>query len=86
MNHIRGNLIFLMIACSAVIAHAQLVTANLQGVVTDSSGAVIAGASITASDSETGVQRTTTTNADAAGCHRASPTRWRVRPASRPRR
>ena len=35
MNHIRGNLIFLMIACSAVIAHAQLVTANLQGVVTD---------------------------------------------------
>src|SRR5437868_9275853 len=64
MNHIRGNLIFLMIACSAVIAHAQLVTANLQGVVTDSSGAVIAGASITASDSETGVQRTTTTNAD----------------------
>src|SRR5438105_2384200 len=64
MNHIRGSVILLMIACSAVIAHSQLVTANLQGVVTDSSGAVIAGASITASDSETGLQRTTTTNAD----------------------
>src|SRR5438309_5638489 len=64
MNHIRGSVILLMIVCSAVIAHSQLVTANLQGVVTDSSGAVIAGASITASDSETGLQRTTTTNAD----------------------
>jgi len=64
MNHIRGSVILLMIVCSATIAHAQLVTSNLQGVITDSSGAVIAGASITASDSETGVQRTTTTNAD----------------------
>ena len=64
MNHIRGSVILVTIVCSAVIAHAQLVTSNLQGVVTDSSGAVIAEASITASDSETGVQRTTTTNAD----------------------
>jgi len=64
MNRIRGSVILVMVVCAAVIAQAQLITANLQGVVTDSSGAVVAGASITASDSETGVQRTTTTNAD----------------------
>jgi len=64
MNPIRGSVLSLLVFCSATVASAQLVTSNLQGVVTDPSGAVVADASITASNSETGVQRTTTTNAD----------------------
>jgi len=64
MSRIRGSMISLLLVYSATVASAQLVTSNLQGVVTDPSGAVVADASITASNSETGVQRTTTTNAD----------------------
>lgn len=42
--------------------HAQAVTGTLTGVVTDSSGAVIADASVSAADSATGNVRTTTTD------------------------
>lgn len=41
---------------------AQVVTANLQGVVTDPSGAVVPGASVTAVNLETGLKRETVSN------------------------
>lgn len=46
------------------IAYAQTVTGSITGEVTDPSGAVIAGAQVTAQNLETGVQTPTTTNKD----------------------
>lgn len=46
----------------AFAAHAQVVTATLNGVVTDSTGGSIANATVTATDQGTGVVRTATTN------------------------
>jgi Carboxypeptidase regulatory-like domain len=46
---------------AALTAHAQISTGSLNGTVVDSSGAVIEGASITLTNSDTGVLRTTTT-------------------------
>ncbi len=64
MRRLGGSVFLLIVVCAGVVAHAQVVTANLQGVVTDSSGAVVADANITASNLETGVQRTSSTNTD----------------------
>jgi len=64
MNHVRGSLLVLVALCAAVGAHGQAVTANLQGVITDASGAVVAGATISAINTETGIQRSAETNAD----------------------
>src|SRR2546428_6519049 len=50
MSRLRGSVLILAVVCAAVTAHGQAVTANLQGVVSDASGAVVAGA--TASSSE----------------------------------
>lgn len=49
-------------AAIAVSLHAQAVTANISGTVTDSSGAVIAGATVTITNTATGVSTTLTTN------------------------
>src|SRR5256885_16853994 len=54
------SFLFLMIAASLVTA--QTTTAAFQGTVTDTSGAVIPAAQVTASNVETGLKRTTTTN------------------------
>jgi outer membrane receptor protein involved in Fe transport len=64
MNHVRGSLLVFVALCAAVAAHGQAVTANLQGVITDASGAVVAGATISAINTETGIQRSAETNAD----------------------
>src|ERR1700730_13110675 len=64
MNHVRGSLLVFVALCAAVGAHGQAVTANLQGVITDASGAVVAGATISAINTETGIQRSAETNAD----------------------
>ena len=45
--------------------HAQAVSGTITGAVTDASGAVIAGASVSATDTATGIVHTTTT--DSAG-------------------
>src|SRR5207247_7837885 len=47
---------------STVTALAQLSTASLNGVVRDSTGAVVAKASVTLRNSDTGVERNTITN------------------------
>src|SRR6266852_1814927 len=64
MSHVRGSLLVFVALCAAVGAHGQAVTANLQGVITDASGAVVAGATISAINTETGIQRSAETNAD----------------------
>ena len=56
-------LIFLVVSTSAF---AQLPTATISGVVKDASGAVIPGASITATSPETGMSRTTKSASDGA--------------------
>jgi len=53
---------FLAIALIAAISHAQTTTGTFLGFVTDASGAVIAGAKVTAIDEATGLTRTSTTN------------------------
>jgi len=64
MNHVRWSLLVLVALWGAVGAHGQAVTANLQGVITDASGAVVAAATISAISPETGIQRSTETNVD----------------------
>src|SRR2546428_12846383 len=51
------------ILCGVTVC-AQMVTSNLQGTVTDPSGAVVAGAEVIAASLETGLQRTATTNSE----------------------
>src|SRR2546430_8267043 len=64
MNHPRGSLFLLAVVCVVGAAQAQVVTSNLQGVVTDPTGAVVANAVITATNVETAVHRTATTNGE----------------------
>ena len=64
MNHLRGSLFLLAVVCVVGAAQAQVVTSNLQGVVTDPTGAVVANAVITATNVETAVHRTATTNGE----------------------
>ncbi len=51
-----------LVVASAVRAHAQAVTANISGTVTDSTGAVIAGARVVVTNTATGVATTLTSN------------------------
>jgi len=64
MNYLRGSLFLLAVVCVVGAAQAQVVTSNLQGVVTDPTGAVVANAVITATNVETAVHRTATTNGE----------------------
>jgi outer membrane receptor protein involved in Fe transport len=52
---------FVILTIAASFSTAQTITAAFQGTVTDSSGAVLPGAQVTASNVETGLKRTTTT-------------------------
>src|SRR2546421_9479654 len=64
MNRRTWALLSIVVCCSALAVRSQEVTANLQGVATDASGAVVTGATITARNLDTGVRRTTQTNVD----------------------
>jgi len=55
--------VILMTACS-VLSRAQTITGSVNGTVTDTSGAVIPNAKVTATNTETGVETSTTTNND----------------------
>ena len=50
--------------CFCTALSAQSTTQTVQGLVTDASGAVIPGATVTLTNVATGVQQTTTTNRD----------------------
>jgi Carboxypeptidase regulatory-like domain len=60
MNMIRNVLAFVVLACLS--SSAQQITGNIRGAVSDPSGAVIAGAEVTAQQAETALSRTTTTD------------------------
>ena len=60
MNVVRNALPLLVFACLSLSA--QQITGNIRGTVTDSTGAVIPGAAVTARQVETGLSRATTTD------------------------
>ena len=64
MNRLSRLGIVLTVLSFATAAHGQAVTANLQGVATDPSGAVMADVAIKAANLATGEQRTTQTNSE----------------------
>jgi len=61
-------LFLLLLILSATMAQAQVLYGSLSGNVTDTSGAVVAGAQVTALEVQTGVTQTTTT--DSSGIYR----------------
>ena len=58
----RGLLLFALCTLPFALANAQSATATLSGTVVDQNGAVVAGASITITNTATGLSRQTTTN------------------------
>ncbi|MFP5238004.1 MAG: carboxypeptidase regulatory-like domain-containing protein [Acidobacteriota bacterium] len=60
MNLVRS--VLALVALSSLTVCAQQITGNIRGTVTDPSGAVIRGASVTARQVETGLSRSTTTD------------------------
>jgi hypothetical protein len=56
------TLLILLIGLSATAAWSQGVTATLRGTVRDSSGAAVRGATVTANNTDKGIERSTTTN------------------------
>ncbi|MEQ1923925.1 MAG: carboxypeptidase-like regulatory domain-containing protein, partial [Pyrinomonadaceae bacterium] len=55
---------FLLLLCTCIFAQSQATTGLIQGTVVDPNGAVLAGASITVRNTETGFERTVTSNSD----------------------
>lgn len=65
LTHLFLTLLFvLVIGVSPAFSQASSSTAELRGQVTDTAGAVVAGASVTITDTAKGTSRTTTTDAD----------------------
>jgi hypothetical protein len=60
MNIVRNLLVFVMLACLSLSA--QQITGSIRGTVTDSTGAVVQGATVTVKQSETELSRTAVTN------------------------
>ena len=56
--------IVMIFSVSAIFAQAQVSTADLNGTVVDPNGAIVSGASVTVRNTETGFQRTVTSNSD----------------------
>src|SRR5260370_34097812 len=63
-SHTRLVGFLLCLICAAFLVNAQVITANLSGTVTDSSGSRIAGASVTATNMDNGLTRQVTTGSD----------------------
>jgi outer membrane receptor protein involved in Fe transport len=59
---LRSLAVLVGLLFTAVIASAQVTTGNLQGVVTDQQNAVVKGATVKVTNTETGISRETTTN------------------------
>src|SRR5882762_1315829 len=63
MSKISSWTLVVMVSLHLVVAvNGQVVTSNLQGFVTDTSGAIVPGATVTAVNVETGESRETITN------------------------
>ncbi len=61
-RRILMSAIVMIFSVSAIFAQAQVSTADLNGTVVDPNGAVVAGATVTAKNSSTGISRTVTAN------------------------
>src|ERR671937_2540342 len=66
MRPFRTMLVGLAVLLAATTASAQLSTAQLSGRITDESGAVLPGVTVTATQTDTGLTRTVTTDANGA--------------------
>src|SRR5579872_4066621 len=62
---------FLLVACAVAAGHAQVDTATIVGTVQDSSGAVVPGATVTATEDQTNIK--TSTHADTSGNYVITP-------------
>lgn len=62
VGRILMSAIVMIFSVSAIFAQAQVSTADLKGAVVDPNGAVVAGATVTAKNSSTGITRTVTAN------------------------
>ena len=62
---------FLLVACAVAAVHAQVDTATIVGTVQDSSGAVVPGAAVTATEDQTNSK--TSTRADTSGNYVITP-------------
>ena len=60
----RFSIAFLLFIFALVVVHAQTTTGRLVGTVTEANGAVIPGATVVVIDSQTGKERTATSNAE----------------------
>ena len=86
MPHLRVSfcLFAILLACAAGAA-AQTSTSRITGTVTDTTGAVVPGAAVTALNEETGISQTQTTTDAGLYSSPSANTRSRSRsPASRP--
>src|SRR5260370_23549240 len=63
-SHTRLVGFLLCLICAAFLVNAQVITANLSGTVTDSSGSRIAAATVTATNMDNGLTRQVTTGSD----------------------
>jgi hypothetical protein len=64
MNKILGSLAVTLLLSAAVFAQSQATTGLIQGTVLDQNGAVVAGASVTVKNVNTGFERTVSSNSD----------------------
>jgi Carboxypeptidase regulatory-like domain/TonB dependent receptor len=62
VGRVLMSAIVMIFSVSAIFAQAQVSTADLNGTVVDPNGAVVAGATVTAKSSSTGITRTVTSN------------------------
>ena len=64
MSRIISLIIFATMFAYTAFAQAGVSTSEIKGRITDPNGAVVAGATVTATDSEKGISRTATTDSD----------------------
>src|SRR3954462_6694246 len=62
MRHLCPILAVLLVACVSGVVWGQAVTATLVGTITDASGAVVVNTKVSATETNTGVSRTATSN------------------------
>ena len=60
----RFSILFLLFIFTMVVVNAQTTTGRLVGTVAEANGAVVPGASVVVTDSQTGKERTTTSNSE----------------------
>lgn len=68
-----GKSVLALVVLSCISVSAQQITGSMRGTVTDPTGAVVQGATVTAQETDTGFTRSTTTDHGATTCCWSSP-------------